>query len=369
MYRVGIITFHCSYNYGSVLQAFALQTYLETQGYSAKIINYVLTSNFEQYRLFRINKYKESLKYLISDLLFFVPNYRRKINFENFQKKYLSLSDKTFHDNDNMNSLNNEFDAFICGSDQIWNLDCTNGVNPPYFLNFAQKDKLKISYAPSLAHRTFSESFLSDLKNAIKNIDFISIREESTIDAIKGLTDKHIKVVLDPTLLLCSTQYEPVEINPKKNKDYVFVYMLENNSEFISYCNCYSKENNLKIYYLSQKRMSGLNGENLFGIKPEEFLGYIKNAQCIITNSFHATVFSIIYHKQFCTFPTLKSSSRMSDLLSELGLSNRFYDNDFKMNNFIDYDYCDRQLDFLRKESQNYLLEALSTLEQKNERK
>lgn len=359
MLKIGIITFHCSYNYGSALQAFALKTVLKNNGYKVNIIDFIYKKDFEQYRLFRTNIYYKRPKAFISDILFYNKNKIRKDNFESFAKKYFNLTQKIYYNYKDMKELNDKFDIFICGSDQIWNLDCTQGVEPAYFLNFANKDKLKIAYAPSLAHVKFAKNYDLDLKNAIKDLDYISVREESTLPLIQPLTEKKISVVLDPTLLLDQKDYELI-ISQNENKlEYVFVYMLEYSAELVKYCNEFSSKKGIKVIYIASNKFSGIKGKNAFGIGPDKFLKYIKEAKYIITNSFHATVFSIIFNKKFVTFTTKKSSSRMVDLLDSLGISERIYNENFNIDKDIDYDMVQKNLIDMRKSSLEYLSKAL----------
>lgn len=357
--NVGTITFHCSYNYGSALQTFALKTLLEKKKYIVNVIDFIYKKDFEQYRLFRTSIYLKNPKSFIGDILFLKKNYKRKRNFEIFVKKYFNLTQKKYYNYKDMKELNNEFDIFICGSDQIWNLDCTKGVEPAYFLKFANKDKLKIAYAPSLAHVKFAKNYDADLKNAIKDLDYISVREESTLPLIQPLTEKKVSVVLDPTLLLDQKDYELIISQNENKSEYVFVYMLEYSAELVKYCNEFSSKKGIKVTYIASNKFSGIKGKNAFGIGPDKFLKYIKEAKYIITNSFHATVFSIIFNKKFVTFTTKKSSSRMVDLLDSLGISERIYNEKFNIDKDIDYDMVQENLIDMRKSSLEYLSKAL----------
>lgn len=359
MEKIAIITFHYAYNYGSALQAYALKTLLERKKYEINIINFLYKKDFEQYRLFRTNIYYKWPKAFIADILFFNQNKKRKENFEIFAKKYFNLTQKRYYNYKDMKELNDKFDIFICGSDQIWNLDCTQGVEPAYFLKFANKDKLKIAYAPSLSHIKFSRNYNEDLKEAIKDLDYISVREESTLPLIQPLTEKKVSVVLDPTLLLDQKDYELIISREKQKSEYVFVYMLEYNDELIKYCNEFGNKRRIKIIYITNSKFSGIKGENAFGIGPDKFLKYIKEAKYIITNSFHATVFSIIFNKKFVTFTTKRSSSRMVDLLDELGIPERIYNEKFNIDKDINYDKVQEKLIDMRKSSLEYLSKAL----------
>lgn len=359
MLKIGVITFHCSYNYGSALQAFALKSLLRENGYKVNIINFIYKKDFEQYRLFRTKLYYKNPKAFISDILFYNKNKIRKDNFELFAKKYFNLTKKKYYNYKDIKELNSEFDIFICGSDQIWNLDCTQGVEPAYFLKFVNKDKLKIAYAPSLAHVKFAKNYDEDLKKAINDLDYISVREESTLPLIQPLTEKKVSVVLDPTLLLDQKDYELIIDQNKNESEYIFVYMLEYSVELVKYCNEFSSKKGIKVIYIANNKFSGIKGENAFGIGPDKFLKYIKEAKYVITNSFHATVFSIIFNKKFVTFTTKRSSSRMVDLLDKLGIPECIYNENFNIDKDIDYDMVQKNLIDMRKTSLEYLSKAL----------
>lgn len=358
--RIGIITFHCSYNYGSVLQAYALQNYLLAIGYDVKIIDYILKSDFEQYRLWRINNYAEYPKSFLSDIYYYLRNCRRKKNFDFFSKTYLNKTNKRYFDNDDMSNLNKEFDVFICGSDQIWNLDCTKGIIPAYFLSFVKVDKLKISYAPSLAHLSFDVYYENELKTLIESLDYISVREESTIPYLRRITQKDIVNVLDPTLLLNVEGYFDIVKEKSMKNRYIFLYVLEANREIIKYCRELASEKGLQIVYISKKNIKEFKEAiNAYGISPGEFLGFIKHSEYIVTNSFHATVFSILFKKRFITFTTKKSSSRMVDFLRSLGIENRIFSSQNEITNEIDYDLVYKKLNRLRSKSIKFLDDAL----------
>ena len=189
--KIATITFHNSYNYGSVLQAFALQTYLKKIGYETKIIDFEYGDDYKQYKLFRTYLYLHQPKSFLADLYRLKKNIKRKKSFDEFTKKHLLLTSHHYVNEDDMSELNTQFDAFICGSDQIWNLECTKEIVPAYFLNFVANNKLKIAYAPSIASATFDGN-KEELTNLIGRLDSVSVREKSTIDSVKEYTDKEI---------------------------------------------------------------------------------------------------------------------------------------------------------------------------------
>ena len=147
--KIGIITFHGADNYGSVLQAYALTEYLNDKGYDAEIIDYYFEHDYRQYKPFRTYLYSRQPKAFLSDVFSYSVHCKRIKNFQNFRKEFLKLSSVRIGASDGWQEIASYYDCFICGSDQIWNLNCTNGVCGPYFLDFVS-GKRKIAYAPSM---------------------------------------------------------------------------------------------------------------------------------------------------------------------------------------------------------------------------
>lgn len=357
--KIGIVTFHCSYNFGSALQAFALQESVSRLGHESWIIDY-RSSDFDQYKLFSPNHPKKQARTILG-----LPRLmKRRDSFGLFWGKYFHLTIETYsyRDEDKLASLSDSFDAFVCGSDQIWNLDCTHGVVDPYFLSFAG-DKRRIAYAPSLAHTSFEPVNFDKKKvsSLLSRFDSISVREEETVPLFQPLVQKKIEVVLDPTLLLDASDYSDMTRRKFTEDPYLFVYLLRSCPELIQSINEYASRTGSRVFYVSEKNLPIVNSINLFGIGPAEFVSLAAHADAIMTNSFHATVFSVLFHKPFRAFGTDKSASRMRDLLSNLGIENCFADEvcseEMKP---VDWQIVDANLAELRDHSLNYLREALS---------
>lgn len=366
--KIAIITLHYPYNYGSVFQAYALQTYLEKYDIEVEIIDYIQEYDYEKYKLFRIKQYSKRPQSMIADILGLYRNISRKNNFLKFRKRFLHLSLKKYHTVKEMDCLNDYYDAFVCGSDQIWNLDCTNGIDKAYFLGFV-KEKTKIAYAPSLAQYEFNNDDYKEMSYYLNRFDFLSVREKTSKKYLKKVTNKDIDVVVDPTLLLNKEDYDVflLDKNHNRNQNYIFVYLLENNLKLLDYAKKISNEKKLKIIYISNiSKKDDLimsKYKNVFGTSPENFLKYIYNAKYIITNSFHATVFSIIFHKKFCTFRTKYSSLRMIDLLNSLELSDRLYSDNFLIDKNINYKKVDNNLERIKAHSYKYIKKFITKLE------
>lgn len=355
---VGIITFHCSYNFGSALQSFAMQAAVQRLGYAASLIDY-RSKDFEQYRLVQFKHPKSFIRFCTRPASYL----KRRNAFHSFWKRFFNLTnkynDKTIY---RMDELASEFDCFVCGSDQIWNLDCTNGIVKPFFLSFAG-DRRRVAYAPSLAHTSFKpENFDKRSASALlSRFDYLSVREEETVSLFQSLVDKPIEVVLDPTLLLNADDYAVMTSRKLLEDGYIFMYLLRECPELVESTVLMATSTGRKVAYISEKNLDIPNSVNLFGVGPEEFVSLIAHASLVLTNSFHATVFSVLFHKPFRVFATDKSGARMRDLLGNIGLSSRCA-NAICADDIVpcDWDDVDSRLDSLREHSWSYLRKALS---------
>lgn len=332
--KVGIITFHKAENFGSALQAYALSEQVKMYGHHVDVIDFVLDSDMLQYQLFRTKMYKESKKSFVADILYLSRNMQRKRRFRQFRNQYLSLTGKTYQLKDSLEELNTEYDCFICGSDQIWNLNCTQMFVPPFFLSFAKKNKLKIAFAPSMPCEV-KEEYFGDLRTYIERLDYVSVREKQSITFLtdKVKVNKVIEHAMDPTLLLPAEHYIK-EFSLARNdggrkEKYIFVYILgdrESAKNIASHARELAKQVNCSIKYVYSRHLKEIGqAQYCYGSGPREFLELIYNATYVLTNSFHATVFSVLYEKKMCVFPREGSSSRMEELLHNLGLEKRLY--------------------------------------------
>lgn len=355
--KIGIVTFHRSYNFGSALQAFALQMSLERLNYCVTIID-IRSRDKEQYKLLSIKHPRHTAR-VLSRLNRYLA---RRNSFERFFERRYRLTSQSYTNKSKLGELSDHFDAFICGSDQIWNLDCTGGVVEPFFLSFAG-DRRRVAYAPSLAHTSFRpENFDKDkVAELLAKFDYLSVREEETVPLFQPLVDKKIEVVLDPTLLLDADAYTDMAKDRVADSPYVFVYLLRSCPELVESARAMARTADKEVVYISEKNLPIPNSTNLFGVGPEEFVSLIAHADAVLTNSFHATVFSILFHRPFRVFATDKSASRMQDLTAKLDMPGRcIKEIDASPLGDEDWNMVDRKLDELRKGSWGYLQRALS---------
>lgn len=346
--KIGIVTFHRALNFGSSLQAYALCDVLKKMGHEPVIIDYIFKKDMKQYRLFRTHIYRERPQALLGDIVYFFRNLERKRAFNNFRIKYLPLTNKTYISGiSKLDELNRIFDAFICGSDQIWNINCTGEVVGGFFLDFVDDKKLKVAYAPSMP-TSIEKCYYEDVRKLIEKISYVSVREEQTISYLKNSLKvrKNIAQTVDPTMLLDENEYIHKFNLQKKDEDYIFVYILGDTSikdDIIDFTIKLKSMTCLKIKYVFIRRIKQFVGEKYcFGIGPLEFLDLIYNARYIVTDSFHATVFALQFKRQLCVFPREGAESRMISLLEKLDMMEFYnrqidgfkkeipYKNDFK---------------------------------------
>ena len=367
--KIGIITYHSAHNYGAVLQAFALQEYLQKQGHDVQIINYKIKEIENFYRLIKFKKSKHKLInvakkefYTLKLHLFERQKLTRKKKFDDFinNKMNLTIPCKTLAE---LRNANFDFDLMIAGSDQIWNRKHTKGLKPAYFLDFGPKEAKRISYAASIGEDFISEDDELVFQRYLKNLDMISVREHKAIELIQHLTPKKIEEVVDPSQLLEKEDYEKIIEHPKIKGDYILVHKMGNPEEIIKVAKKVSEELNLPIVHNMDKGTFKNEIALSKYFSPGEFLGCIEDAKFVITSSFHATSFSLIYGKPFITMPFVGRASRMINLLKNLDLFDHYVEtvDDLKsLDSYNEnYDEVHKRMRKQRKNSEDFLNRAI----------
>lgn len=327
--RLGIITFHSIINYGSALQAYAMQEGIAKQGVDTELIDYRpelrtfsiherIKNNWKH--LFDTGKWK---RFLASkkemNTLFYTDeekSKKRAESFKTFQNDFFRLS-KLIIQREELKDLNSLYDGFVCGSDQIWNPKYI-GHDMTYFLDFVPGAK-RIAYAPSIAVAEFPKEYRNEIKNEMNKFENISVRENESIEIVRALTGKDVTVVVDPTLLLTHSDWEKIERKPIdfiESTDYIFCYFLGANEEYIQWVNHLKRLTGLPVVLVTcteLKVFKGYGDISYEAIGPSEFVFLIHHANYICTDSFHGTVFSIINNKKFFTFKRYKDESKTSE--------------------------------------------------------
>lgn len=353
---VKIITFHCVPNYGAVLQAYALQKKLSEYAETVNILDYEPKKLMEDYKVINTYSYKSVIMSLFSATAYL----KKKKNFKRFEKKYLSLSDKSYY---KAEEIVDDADFYFLGSDQIWNPEITGGFDKVYFADFnRKKDSYAVSYAASLGKGTFSETEIHEFSKLLGKLDSISVREDEAKNIIEMKCEKKCEVVLDPTLLLKKEQWENLVKNQTRKK-YVLLYSLNGYAETEILAEKVARYSNIELVELSGRRRPILKKkhEAIYNAGPEEFLSLIYNADYVVTDSFHGTAFSIIFHRPFLTVPHKTRGGRIKSILNKLELTERSivgFDKDvFKKN--IKWDDVDKRLALERDKSIRYIEKQL----------
>lgn len=369
MKTIGIITYHHYYNYGTMLQALALQEKVEQLGYQAELIDFKQDNSLSRYEMLKLRikrmpvYIKERKKYRV------LADSREKIKeknelFEQFYKTYLHVGKKKYTTTQQLMENPPVYDGYVVGSDQTWNPFVANSPEA-FFLPFVENKSKKGSYGPSLAVKSLSDEKEKEYRKKLSNFSFLSCREQDGAQLLSRITQKEVKCVLDPTLLLSAKEwgkYCEFEI-PKE--PYILVYFLGEKSEHRRAVEKIQKLTNWKIISLPAAYLEMENNDykKVWG-GPKEFLSLIRGAALICTDSFHGTMFSINFQRNFFSFCKSSDSeessenSRLYSALNIFGLSNRIIHN---MDNLtaedisIDYKNVIPILEEQRRDSIEYL--------------
>lgn len=351
--KIAIITFQDAINYGAVMQAYALRTVLNRYG-ECDIINY-----YNEF--FHQEKSKKNIKYMLLDLINSKYKKRKTKEFQQFQKNYLGTGEKFLNDKE-LKDLNDKYDIFVTGSDQVWNTKCS-GDNMVYFLNFVKETKKKASYAASFGSAKIDNS--NEIKVLLSDFAHISVRENSGGKILTNMFEKNFPVVLDPTLLLDSNEWlESFKI--KNESNYVLVYEVLNGRNILSYAKKYAKDHNLKIKYITSSNKPRFGVRCIKDASPEEWLKLIANSSYVFTNSFHGLAFSLIFEKQFAVEllpPPAITNARLIELLDKLDLNSRVIVDSKLPENLINYSKVNKKLEDLRRQSYDYIEKMLQEVE------
>lgn len=323
--KIGILTFHRTFNYGAVLQTLGLVVAIQKEypGATVEVIDYYNKRVQTLCRSFYMapgNKVVSFAKAVIR----YPERLRKKKNYDEFVEKYIPLSAKSYYEQEELNEVLNEYDFFITGSDQVWNSVCGN-FDKAYFLTFVKDVKKKISYAASFGFKEMPENLTDEYRRRLEAFDKISVRENSGSRILLELNGKDSKVCLDPTLLLDKNTWEKYVVKNTQKEPYIFVYSVMDPA-FKEKLEEIAEKTNRKVIYLNDAwKVSTKRVKYIRGISPIEFISYIYHADMVLTNSFHGTVFSIIFEKLF--FVETKNgkyeNDRIINLLEITGIQNK----------------------------------------------
>lgn len=382
--KVGIVTSNASFldNYGAVLQAYAMTAQLTMWNTDPEIINYQYNTGEQvvaaEYTVDR--SVKARLKYIFSGnvswwqkVLYRCARSKRSQQtglFRQFIQENIPIDLRKSVTYEELEKQNLQFEALICGSDQVWNpLIHANRNDPGFFLQFGNKECKRIAYAPSFGVSVLPEAAKSNLKEYTDSFDALSVREQSGAVLMKEICGQDVPVMLDPTMMADKSIWTDFDRMPAGiPEQYILVYRFGRMEYMEKQIQHIAETLKLPILEIPVSIESyGKGSKLLFDVGPVEFVTLIRNAKMVLTDSFHATVFSILNHTQFYTFlrqgknEKNNMNSRMENLLEMLDLQERLIYPDSKtvLLSKVKYENADAVLEQRRNESQKFLKDAL----------
>lgn len=350
--KIGVLTFHypCNRNFGASLQSYSIIKLLKKMTNNVEVINYVPV--------------KLSTK---GNIIYKITGF----NFINYCNKFLQTTRrcKTFEE---LRALNKEFDVFVVGSDQVWRAKWLQDKLTHYYFDFVDDDKNKIAYAASFGVDFWEgdKKLTEKIKLLAQKFNYTSVREESGIEICKNVFGIDAVCVLDPTLMIDKSDYQPILDEWKnerhKKKKYIAYMLLDDTSELKEESKNIAKYLKAEIKYIKGKDIKILGKTITFYNKVSQWLTYLKDAELVITDSFHCTVFSLIFNKEFVVVANPeRGTARLENLLRIVGLKTRFFTNigDVLKSRIldinIDYIEVEKNLNIHREYSMSFLKKAL----------
>lgn len=325
--KIGILTFHRALNYGAVLQCYALFKALSEMGHDVEVIDY-RPEAIEKYRmLFRINDFKRAngfakkIRYVASCIMLVCSKRKTSKKFDEFLNSKIILSPIVR----NIENISFSYDVIFFGSDQIWNPETCEGLDKVYYGQFKKGHAKFYAYAASLGRIDLINGNLKDLFGKyVLNYDKIAVREKSVADFLLGEFAIKSEVVCDPSLFLSKNLCDSLAQKPKDD-NYVVVFNLDGNPQAVSFAQNIANQIGAKVIMMMAEtnHLHRHSYEVRTELSPFEFLGYIKYSKCVVTDSFHATSFSLIMNVNLYTYRQKRNNDRSQMILDVVGLGER----------------------------------------------
>jgi len=355
--KIATLAYQRHENVGAHLQCYALQQTIEKFGYDCDVIDYVCyaADHTFGYRSFKVKGIKKYITSCIGSL----SRIPKRMAFKNFRKKHLKMTRKLTEKN--IGEIDGVYDGYIVGSDNVWNSRLT-GLDGNYFFDFVSDDRKKASYAASMGLGAVPENEKKVFLNALKGFSSVTLREEAAARNVAELLQRDdVKDSCDPTFFLSTEEWDKLAIEPKEKGKYVLVYHMSPSVSFVNFAKNVAKEKGLPIVYIpfpygickcSMKPHIG----------PEQWIGYIKNAQYIITDSFHGCVFASLYERNLI-IKISQLGERIKNLTCKLGIENRIVNTVSEAASLPEQDYTN-----VRENIKKYREQGLSNLREILER-
>lgn len=385
--KVGLVTCYFKNNYGSMLQAYATKKFLDNNGIENETINIDYNKDFKigkrKYYLSQIFNYK----FIKNKFGMIKLKFQKKLNrelgknigirnnkYKEFRRK-INISRSSNNYTDLTNQAKELYTDVVVGSDQLWLP--VNVVSNYYTLNWVPDEINKVSYATSFGFSSIPKKYDDLYKKFLNRINYLSTREENGVKIIKDITNKDAKLVCDPTILLTKKEWEEETFNkPIYNEKYIFCYFLGKNIEHRKFAERLREKTGYKIVSINHSDEYVKYSDTFcdyapYDVGPKEWINLIANAEYVCTDSFHGTVFSILFNKKFFDFrrhnnkSKVSTNSRIDSLLDVAGISKERIlkgteDIDKVLKYEIDYDKVNKNIEKLRKDSQDWFLNSLT---------
>lgn len=373
--KASVITLHTVDNYGSVMQTYATQKVLNKLGFDVEFVDYWRKDNLPEYRAEKILETSSTLqglkplwgmnqftKKMAAGLLADVLK-RRKSPMWRFLEKNVNLTHKRYTTFSELQYNPPEADVYITGSDQVWNSIWNQGIDRSYFLDFAPAGKPRIAFSASIGREQLDTEEIPETKRLLEKYSAISVREQSAVELLASMDIKST-LVLDPTLMLEAEEWRKLATKQKREKPYILIYQLNPNPQMDQYAEQLAQKKNWEIIRIGFGRSDRRKGGKCVMLPSvEEFLGLFCDAACVLTDSFHATAFSLDLGTDFISVLPGRFGTRIESILKLTGTENRLltrYDNFEIVDKVIDKKCVKEMLEKKRTEDIQWLMQALN---------
>lgn len=364
-HRVYIITYARAINYGSALQAYALNKFLRENGHNVYTIDYTTDSQQSLYRIFEPLRGIMSIFRNIQSLLCYRKLKKHRARFEKFIESYIPMT-KSVSSPKDFAQISSDADYYICGSDQIWNANCDD-FDSNYMLSFVPQKNKCISYAPSLGAGGSSNKTQEAIKEYVKDFKALSSRENAGAAIVSNITGREVPTVADPVFLLSEDDWLSISSERIIKHEYLLGYFIGDRHGMRDFANKMSHSTDLPVVVI-YKNLRDIRFEfkKMYECGPIDFVSLVRHSKGIVTNSFHAVAFSLIFKKDFWVFTGKPSTdARITDILDLIGVTDRIIDESYdRITDFLaPVHYSEKGLSHLYQhieKSKHFLLSSLS---------
>lgn len=327
--KIKTLTTYDVYNYGASLQAYALQKYLQGLGHDVEVINYRPTYLTRKYDYKWVNPESPMSRHAVTRCAYRVMKFLqrqttmgRKRKFDSFNHGVLCETSSAWLTYEELQACPPEADLYIVGSDQVWNVFYEAGRDSAFYLDFVKEGR-KASYAASFSYLDIDETNLRRIGHSLSTFAAVSVRERQGLDILGKIGIKGTWV-LDPVFLLSVDEWRAMMAPFRKREPYLLVYDFEGDALLKDFAKEYAGRKGLKIYSINDTYPRLWADRNFSSAGPREFLSLVYNCDAFVSNSFHGTAFSIMFHKPLFVFNRHrhKVNSRMMSLMGMFGLEN-----------------------------------------------